>query len=220
MLNYTTLNRPLGAEAPSTPWGPAGISNGSDHTSPEVPSGLPGTWFPPLAYPFEVSVAGEQYEADSDPTQTRSSSGSFSNPQNIDIGSSSSPDSSTCLLYRSRAGDSIDNPIDIKDDNSSSSKDGFLTQLTRAGDTIDHPVYIDDETITEAAGDNDAEPSEGGSGSEPLADTRDKLQCRICYSQAVNLVLGCGHTFCYACFVHMSMILFWTIVWVENILQV
>ncbi|KAL3248642.1 hypothetical protein ABHI18_011951, partial [Aspergillus niger] len=77
MLNYTTLNRPLGAEAPSTPWGPAGISNGSDHTSPEVPSGLPGTWFPPLAYPFEVSVAGEQYEADSDPTQTRSSSGSF-----------------------------------------------------------------------------------------------------------------------------------------------
>ncbi|KAL3256328.1 hypothetical protein ABHI18_007661, partial [Aspergillus niger] len=167
MSNYTTLNRPLGAEAPSTPWGPAGISNGSDYTSPEAPSGLPGTWFPPLAYPFEVSVAGEQYEADSDPTQTRPSSGSLSNPINIDVGSPSSPDSSTCLLYHSRAGDSIDNPIEIKDDDSSSSMDGFLTQLTRA----DHPIYIDDRTITETASDNDAEPSEGGSGLEPLADT-------------------------------------------------
>ncbi|GLA33102.1 hypothetical protein AnigIFM63326_002184, partial [Aspergillus niger] len=35
----------------------------------------------------------------------------------------------------------------------------------------------------------------------------DELQCKICYSQAVNLVLGCGHAFCHACFVHYVHIL-------------
>ncbi|KAI2889408.1 hypothetical protein CBS63078_10208 [Aspergillus niger] len=146
MSNYTTLNRPLGAGAPSMP--------------PE-----------PAAYPFEISVAGEQSEADLNPTPTRGLSGSFSNPIEIDFDSPSLPDSSTCLLYHGRAGDSIDNPIEIEDDDSESSTDGLLTQLTRAGDTIDHPVCIDNGS-TETASDNGARHSEYGSGLEPLSDIR------------------------------------------------
>ncbi|KAI2825395.1 hypothetical protein CBS147321_1043 [Aspergillus niger] len=195
------MNRLLGAEAPSTLPGYAGISSGSDHTSPVVPNGLPGTWFPSSTYPFEVSIASQQPGADSSPAQTRPSSGSFSNPIEIDFGSPSLPDSSTCLLNQSRAGDSIDNPIEIGDDDSVFSTDGFLTQLTRAGDTIDHPIYIDDVT-TETATDNDTGHSGCGSGLEPLSDIQAEFLCKICYSQAVDLVLGCGHTICHECFVH------------------
>ncbi|BCS01460.1 RING finger protein [Aspergillus luchuensis] len=199
MSNYTTSNRLLGAGAPSIlPGTPA---NGPDHTSSMVPNGLPGAWFTPTAYPFEMSVAGEQSGTDSDLTPSRSLSGSSNNPIEIDFGSPSLPDSSTCLLNHTRAGDSIDNPIELEDDNSVSSTDGLLIQSTRAGDTIDHPVYIDDG-VTETVIDNNAGHSEYGSGLEPLSDAQVDFQCKICYSQAVDLVLGCGHTICYECFVH------------------
>lgn len=83
---------------------------------------------------------------------------SLDNPIEIDFGSPSLPDSSTCLLNHTRAGDSIgnshsilslflinrlqDNPIELEDDNSVSSTDGLLIQSTRAGDTIGKPSYL------------------------------------------------------------------------------
>ncbi|PYH98612.1 hypothetical protein BO71DRAFT_447178 [Aspergillus ellipticus CBS 707.79] len=91
MSNYTTLNRPLGAGAPSMPPEPAGISSGSDHTSLVVPNGLPGTWF------------------------------TFSyNPIEINFNNLLLSDSNIYLLYYNQAGNSIilNNPIKIEDNNS------------------------------------------------------------------------------------------------------
>ncbi|RDK42408.1 hypothetical protein M752DRAFT_266211 [Aspergillus phoenicis ATCC 13157] len=102
-------------------------------------------------------------------------------------------------------GSSFDNPIDIdalgnrENDNSIFSHDS-----QPPGNSIENPIDL--ETVSAATSDVTeliatlpASPVQ----TELMPDGRSLeayYECKICYCKVVDLVLGCGHTYCYNCF--------------------
>ncbi|OJZ79819.1 hypothetical protein ASPFODRAFT_54562 [Aspergillus luchuensis CBS 106.47] len=74
----------------------------------------------------------------------------------------------------------------------------------RPGDSIDDPIVLDATTMAPShttnvmdPGWNSRQQKECGTGGRSL---EEHYECKICFRKVVDLVLGCGHVYCYDCF--------------------
>ncbi|PYH75186.1 uncharacterized protein BO88DRAFT_32382 [Aspergillus vadensis CBS 113365] len=102
-------------------------------------------------------------------------------------------------------GSSFDNSIDIDALRNTGNDNSIISHdLQRPGDSIENPIDLD--TVSAATSDVTeliASLPVSLAQTELMPDGRSLetyYECKICYCKVVDLVLGCGHTYCYNCF--------------------
>ncbi|KAH8435415.1 uncharacterized protein LDX57_013045 [Aspergillus melleus] len=101
-------------------------------------------------------------------------------------------------------GSSPENPIDVDTPGDEASDTVSCHDLHHPGDSVENPVDVDAVPVvtSDATGiieRSSPSPTSTGymSDDRPL---KGQYVCKICYDNAVDLVLGCGHAYCYGCF--------------------
>ncbi|RJE19003.1 hypothetical protein PHISCL_08665 [Aspergillus sclerotialis] len=100
-------------------------------------------------------------------------------------------------------GTSADNPI-VLDGPSTTESDSnpWSNDLYHPGDSVDNPIDLDAASTAESETEViDSLLDDSYQAEHSIAGTSlDYYVCKICYGKAVDLALGCGHTYCYDCF--------------------